>query len=349
MTDITSAGRFGSSDSRFGAAPYAFTIFLSASLVFLVQPMFAKMAMPVLGGSPSVWNVTLVCFQAALLGGYIYAHMLARLKSTRLQVIIHACALLLAAVVLPFTLTGALGSPDPSAPTLWLTGVFALSIAPPFMVISATAPLIQAWYGRSGRHDAADPYYLYAASNVGSLIGLCAYPLLMEPLMPLASQTAVWSIGYGVLAFALVSCGLLAWASGRSAAPVATATHLAEATSEQTPATGLWVQRLKWLALAFIPSSLLVGATTYISTDVAAAPFLWAPPLIVYIGSFVIAFSKAGDAATDFSTKWLPLLVGAVLVFLAGIIRPPILLAFGLNLGALALAALMCHGQRLGG
>jgi len=342
MTDVTSAGRVGLSGSRFGAAPYAFTIFLSAALVFLVQPMFAKMAMPVLGGSPSVWNVSLVCFQAALLGGYVYAHLLARLKNTRLQVVIHGTALLAAAVVLPFGLTTALGAPNPSAPTLWLAGAFALSIAPPFMVISATAPLIQAWYGRSGRHDAADPYYLYAASNVGSLIGLCAYPLLMEPLMPLASQTATWSMGYGLLAFALVSCGLLAWASGRDAAPAAASPLAAEVSSDE--ATNVWTQRLKWLALAFIPSSLLVGATTHISTDVAAAPFLWAPPLIVYIASFIVVFSKAGDAATDFSTKWLPLVVGAVLVFLSGIIRPPILLAFGLNLGALALASLMCHG-----
>ncbi|MEO0608652.1 MAG: spermidine synthase, partial [Pseudomonadota bacterium] len=204
---------------RFGASPYVATIFLSAALVFLVQPMFAKMATPLLGGAPNVWNVSLVCFQAALLLGYAYAHLLNHfVTSLRTQILIHTGLLATAALVLPFQLTDALGVPDANQPTFWLIGVFAISIAPPFAVISATAPLIQSWYSRSGRADAHDPYHLYGASNIGSLVGLIAYPVLLEPLLSLQVQTSVWTLGYGCLALLLVACG--AKASFRSSGPM---------------------------------------------------------------------------------------------------------------------------------
>ena len=342
MTDIAAAGRPSFLLGRFGVLPYALTVFLSATLVFLVQPMFAKMAMPVLGGSPSVWNVSLVCFQGALLAGYIYAHLLNKVQSLRTQIAIHAAVLVLAALVLPFGLTTAFGDPDPSAPTIWLVCVFGLSIAPPFAAISATAPLLQAWYSRSGREDAGDPYYLYAASNAGSLIGLAAYPLLLEPLMPLAGQTAAWTWGYAVLAIGLIGSGVLAFVTGRDALPVTTAPQTA-ANDAQTD-RNIWVQRLYWLALAFIPSSLLVGVTTHISTDVAAAPFLWAPPLIVYIGSFIVVFSSAGPAATKTSTTVLPFAVAAMLMFLSGTLGSPTLGQFFFSIVVLALSAIVCHG-----
>ena len=342
MTDIATAGRPSFLLGRFGVLPYALTVFLSAALVFLVQPMFAKMAMPVLGGSPSVWNVSLVCFQGALLAGYIYAHILNKLPSFKGQIAIHAAVLFLAALVLPFGLTTAFGDPNPSAPTLWLIGVFALSIAPPFAAISATAPLLQAWYARSGREDAGDPYYLYAASNAGSLIGLVAYPLLMEPLMSLAGQTSAWSWGYGFLALGLIGCGALASISGRGVLPVTAPPQTT--TSESKTDQNIWLQRLYWLALAFVPSSLLVGATTHISTDVAAAPFLWAPPLIVYIGSFIVVFSNAGPSALKSSTKALPFAVAAVLMFLPGTLGSPTMVQFAFDLIVLTLAAIVCHG-----
>ena len=342
MTDIATTGRPSFLLGRFGVVPYALTVFLSATLVFLVQPMFAKMAMPVLGGSPSVWNVSLVCFQGALLAGYVYAHLLNKLDNLRVQIAVHGVVLLLAALVLPFGLTEAFGDPNPATPTLWLIGVFALSIAPPFAAISATAPLLQAWYARSGREDAGDPYYLYAASNAGSLIGLVAYPLLMEPLMSLAGQTSAWSWGYGVLALGLIGSGLLAYTSGRGAVSVTAAPETS--TSETREVSNIWVQRLYWLALAFVPSSLLVGATTHIATDVAAAPFLWAPPLIVYIGSFIVVFSKAGPSALHVSTRALPFAVAAVLMFLPGVLGSPTMVQFAFDLIVLSLAAIVCHG-----
>ncbi|WOI54360.1 fused MFS/spermidine synthase [Parvularcula sp. LCG005] len=325
--------------SRVGVLPYALTIFLSAALIFLVQPMFAKMVLPILGGAPSVWNVTLVCFQAALLLGYLYAHLLSRLASLRLQIIIHAIVVIMAASVLPLGLTGMLGDPDPHRPALWLSAAFALSIAPPFTALSATAPLIQSWYSRSGRPDAADPYYLYGASNIGSIIGLVAYPVLLEPLMSLSGQSFVWSSAYVLVGAALIACGWLAFNTGRHAGPNHTA-----GTVEDCPAPN-WRERLTWLTLAFVPSSLLVGATTHITTDVAAGPFLWAPPLIAYIGSFIIVFSKAGPRATRWAVSVAPYVTAALLLFLChNLFAAPLLPMLLLNITMVLVAGLVCHG-----
>jgi spermidine synthase len=324
--------------SRRGAGPFAETVFLSAALVFLVQPMFARMATPLLGGSPNVWNVSLVCFQAALLAGFAYAHLLSRLvKGVRKQVIVHGALLALSALVLPFDLTGMLGEPDPARPVIWLIGVFALSIAPPFATISATAPLIQAWYARTGQPDAHDPYHLYAASNAGSLIGLAAYPLLLEPLAPLAVQAGAWSVGYAALAVMLVGCGLIA-ARGNADAPAAPAGE------DLTPAAARWRQRLWWVTLAFVPSSLLVGVTTHIATDVASAPFLWAPPLMLYITSFIVVFARKPPVTTLQAMMILPLFAGLALFTLSKVSGVPTLLSFFVHLGALFAASVACHG-----
>jgi hypothetical protein len=326
-----------------GAAGILFvvTIFLSAALVFLVQPMFARMATPLLGGSPNVWNVSLVCFQAALLAGYAYAHLVIRLvKQVTWQVGLHGALLLVAAIVLPFQLSGVFGPPDSERPAMWLIAVFAVSIAPPFAIISATAPLVQAWYARTGRADAHDPYHLYAASNAGSLLGLAAYPLLLEPLASLAVQTGAWSMGYAALCLMLIGCGLVAARGpGLPAAPVSSAA------SEIRPApASLWRQRLWWVTLAFVPSSLLLGTTTHIATDVASAPFLWAPPLMLYIGSFVIVFARRPIVTTAMMRHIVPILAGLALFSLAKASGVPTLLSFVIHLAALFAAAIGCHG-----
>ncbi|MBY9066241.1 fused MFS/spermidine synthase [Hyphomonas sp. WL0036] len=325
-----------------GAVPFVVTVFLSAALVFLVQPMFARMATPLLGGSPNVWNVSLVCFQAALLAGYAYAHLLTHLvKSVRTQVIVHGAFLLLAALVLPFELSSVFGPPDPSRPALWLIGVFAVSIAPPFAIISATAPLIQAWYARTGRADAHDPYHLYAASNAGSLLGLAAYPLVLEPLAPLAGQAMAWSVGYGILLLLLVGCGLIAM-QGKGGAMEGPAPERTAAAAKTGAA--LWRQRAWWVVLAFVPSSLLVGVTTHIATDVASAPFLWAPPLMLYIASFIVVFSKAPLIRLDHAIALLPVIAGLALFVLTKLSGVPTLLSFGVHLACLFIAAIACHG-----
>ncbi len=331
--------------ARLGAAPFLATVFLSAVLVFLVQPMFAKMATPLLGGAPNVWNVSLVCFQAALLLGYAYAHVLARfVASVRNQLIIHGVLLGLAALVLPFQLSGALGEPDPSQPTLWLIGVFILSIAPPFAIISATAPLIQNWYSYSGRDDAHDPYHLYGASNIGSLLGLTAYPLLLEPLLPVAAQTQTWTLGYGVLAALLIASGLIVALTGQNQARTAVTGETDQPLSYEKPeAFALWKQRAYWVLLAFVPSSLLVGVTTHIATDVASAPFLWAPPLMLYIGSFIFVFAKRAPKV-ETSIALLPLAVAAAFMALPKALPVPMLVSFASHLAVLFIVAMMCHG-----
>ncbi len=328
--------------SRLGASPYVATAFLSAVLVFLVQPMFAKMATPLLGGAPNVWNVSLVCFQAALLLGYAYAHLLNHfVASLRRQVTIHAALLILAALVLPFQLSTALGDPDPLQPTFWLIGVFAISIAPPFAVISATAPLIQSWYSRSGREDAHDPYHLYSASNVGSVIGLIAYPVLLEPFFPVAAQTMAWTLGYGALAVLLIASGFLAYQTGGGVRP---AELPVDADHQTEGSENVWKQRLWWLTCAFIPSSLLVGVTTHIATDIASVPFLWALPLALYISTFIIVFSKKPAIELSASNRLLPIVVALTFFALASVISFSLTLSLGLSLLALFLAALVGHG-----
>jgi hypothetical protein len=321
--------------SRNPAAPYVASAFLGAILIFLVQPMFAKMATPLLGGAPSVWNVSLVCFQAALLLGYAYAHLLARLKSVRLQMVIHAAVMTAGLVCLPLRLSGLLGEPDPEQPILWLAGTFAVSIAPPFAALSATAPLIQHWYARSGRPDAASPYHLYAASNLGSLIGLAAYPLLLEPFARLADQAWVWAAGY-LLVFALLM----------ASAALSSRTSLVAANDGAAPSAPItWRTRLMWLALAFVPSSVLVGATSHITTDVAAAPFLWAPPLMVYLLTFVLVFAKTPVVPHAKAVMYAVLSVAAVSPMLTGLASPAWPVALTADLMAVFFVGLACHGE----
>jgi hypothetical protein len=329
MADGITLGRV----ARAGAAPFIATSFLGAALIFLVQPMFARMATPLLGGAPAVWNVSLVCFQAALLAGYAYAHLLSRLKSGRVQLIIHALVLVLGFACLPLRMTDVMGEPDANNPVWWLVGTFAISIAPPFAALSATAPLVQHWYAKSGLPDAADPYHLYAASNLGSLIGLAAYPLLIEPFAPLATQSFGWMAGYAVAALGLLYAG---WTVGAHTASGGEA--------RAAGAAPTWKQRLLWLALAFVPSSLLVGATSHITTDIAAAPFLWAPPLMIYLITFVIAFSKRPVVPLSLALIVSPIAAAFVALVLTRVFTLPLPMAIAADLLALFAIALACHG-----
>ncbi len=317
------------------AAPFVATSFLGAALIFLVQPMFAKMATPLLGGAPAVWNVSLVCFQAALLGGYAYAHALSRVKSGRTQIIIHGVVLAVGFLCLPLGVSGLMGEPDANNPTVWLIGTFAVSIAPPFAAISATAPLVQHWYARSGLPDAADPYHLYAASNIGSMTGLIVYPILIEPFAPLAGQADVWTFGYVVLAAGLLFAG---WTVSQRAV---TSVGSVEREAVASPS---WRTIVYWLALAFVPSSLLVGATTHITTDVAAAPFLWAPPLILYLLTFVIAFSKKPIISNKIALVLAPVCAAIVAMNLAKVLPGSFVTGMASDLAALFFISLACHG-----
>jgi hypothetical protein len=315
---------------------FALTVFTSAALVFLVQPMVAKLVLPLLGGSPSVWNTSMAFFQLALLAGYFYAHLLQRIPSVRGQAMTHAAALILAALALPLRVNALAGPPSSEHPNLWLLGVLGLSIGLPFAVLSATAPLAQAWHARTvGATEGKEPYVLYAASNFGSLIALLAYPIVVEPLTTLAGQRFGWSAGYGLF---ILLIGTLALSVAR-ATPIA-----AERAAAETPAPS-WRARAAWIALAAIPSSLMLGVTTHITTDVASAPFLWVVPLALYLLTFIIAFQER-PAIPPALTLTLQAAAAAACVALLPFKSTAFALQLFVHLAAFFLTALMCH-QRL--
>ena len=318
---------------------FAVAIFTSAALVFVVQPMVTKLVLPMLGGSPSVWNTAMVFFQTALLAGYAYAHLLQRLTSMRAQMATHLVLLLLAALFLPLKINGVLGDPDPNAPIGWLLATLALSVGAPFAVLSATAPLLQAWYARVrvGHADGKNPYVLYAASNLGSFLALLAYPLILEPLMTLSGQRASWSGGYAAFMLMVVALAVVAWRRGQiGGAPVA---------SLETSAPIPWREKIILVLLAAAPSSLMLGVTAHLATDVASAPFLWVIPLALYLLTFVIAFQDR---------PWIPLPITLVIsgavtlvcISFTAFRTGDWIMMFGLHLATFFLLALMCH-QRL--
>jgi hypothetical protein len=254
--------------------------FLSAALLFWVEPMFSKMVLPLLGGSAAVWSVAMVVFQGLLLGGYVYAHLLTRFFSLRQAALIHLAALALATLSLPIAISSAFSTPPLHGVSLWVMGLFLASVGFPCLVLSANAPLLQAWFARGGDEAAANAYFLYRASNLGSFLVLLAYPFVIEPSLGLVQQSRLWSIFYIVLILAIGGCGLIA-----ARAPTA---HL---TAGRVAAHSTWREIVVWAALGFVPSGLLVAVTAHIATDVASGPFLWIMPLALYLLTFVFAFS----------------------------------------------------------
>lgn len=315
---------------------FALAIFTSAALVFGVQPMVTKLVLPMLGGSPSVWNTAMVFFQTALLIGYGYAHLLQRIGSIRTQVGVHLVLLLLAALFLPLRISGWLGDPDPSAPIGWLLVTLTMSVGAPFAVLSATAPLLQAWYARVRfeHADGQNPYVLYAASNLGSFLALLSYPVLIEPLATLSGQRLGWSLGYGLFILMVLALTAVVW------------TRRLDHSHEPAPlAQGVpipWKEKIRFVLLAAAPSSLMLGVTAHLSTDVASAPFLWVVPLSLYLLTFVLAFQ---------TRPWIPLPVTMVLSAAFGAIGVVLVAfrsiewtqAFTVNILAFFFLTLMCH------
>lgn len=256
-------------------------IFTAATLLFWVQPMFGKIVLPLLGGTPTVWAATLLFFQSALLAGYLYAHAIGRFLPLRAQVIVHIAVLVLAAMTLPVGIPAGTEPPAGSMPVFWLLGLFAMTVGAPYTAVAATSPLLQRWFSMSSHPAATNPYRLYVASNAGSLIGLLGYPLLVEPLAGTLFQTVLWSASFVIMTGLI---GISAWVLQASAG--------AQATSLAEPAPRVSAfDRFRWVALSFVPSSLLLGVTTHITTDIAAMPLLWAVPLALYLVTFIIAFA----------------------------------------------------------
>lgn len=316
--DIVAAPAFqlsGGDRTHFALVLAAFTAttFLSATLLFSVQPMFAKMVLPKLGGSPSVWAVALLFFQGALLIGYCYAHLLIRFLGPRNSGLVHLTLFVLAAVLLPIGLPEGLGDPPPGEPYVWQLSLFSVAVGLPFVAVAANAPLLQAWFAATGHPQGKDPYFLYAASNVGSLLALLSYPLVLEPAFGMTLLSQLWTVVFALLWLAIAICfyfvrrgrplptavepaanelppGELPLTVFETAPKPADALTPALADAPDVPVT--LSDRLGWIGLAFVPAALLTAFTTHISTDIASAPLIWVLPLSIYLLTFVIVFRE---------------------------------------------------------
>ncbi len=320
---------------RHAPAIFAGTLFVSALLLFAVQPMFTKMVLPKLGGAPAIWSVAMVFFQAALLLGYAYAHWLTKLFAPRHGALIHLGLLGLAALSLPLGIAGSFGTPPSTNIEIWLLGLFAVSIGLPFTALAASAPLLQRWFADSGHPRASNPYVLYAASNLGSFAALLAYPVLIEPFMALHAQTAAWAAGFGLLAI-LIALAALVVASG-----VRGAAHVPASSATSSP----FVDRISWIALAAIPAGLVVAVTAHISTDVAAAPFLWVVPLALYLLTFVAVFNEKPWIPHATVIRLVPFVVAPLAISMLGGERAYWLVTIALHLIAFFVLTLLCHGE----
>ncbi|MBC6458355.1 fused MFS/spermidine synthase [Actinomadura sp. HBU206391] len=351
-----------------GIGLYTVTSLVGAGLLFAVEPMVAKMLLPAYGGSPMVWNTAVLFFQGALLAGYAYAHWSQRRLGARRQPLVHIALVLLPLIVLPISLPSWSVAPESTPTALWLLLVLVVMVGAPFAVLATTGPLVQRWYSWSGLPRAGDPYFLYAAGNVGSFVALLAYPFLIEPAADVGTQARWWTVCYVAFAGFMITCAILVRWQARgaqddppSAAPLALDAESAATveaaeeieaveTAEEVAAIEAveekvgWRRRARWLGLAFVPSSLFLGITTHISTDIAAVPLMWVVPLALYLATFIIAFSATRH-------RWLTTTVRPAA--LSAPFLPWVLVAFGPHWGVLLLpldlalvltAGLACHG-----
>ncbi len=335
MTDVGSTDQRTSSLSAAGTSVLpvvAISIFTAAALLFWVQPMVGKMVLPLLGGSPAVWTTALLFFQTALLCGYLYAHALGTLLPVRLQIAVHVTVVLLATLALPVAIPVGAVPDGHEQPVLWLIGLFMATVGLPYTVVAATSPLLQRWFALSGHRSAKDPYFLYVASNAGSLIGLLSYPFIAEPLIGVSTQSSVWTGGFVVLVALIATSGALIWKHVQvQAGPV----------EAQPKAPVTTFERIRWIALAFVPSSLLLGVTTHITTDIAAIPLLWAAPLSLYLITFMVAFAQKPliPRALLLKIEWSTIILLSALVWL----NPPGVFGIATHLTGFFIIAVARH------
>ena len=318
-------------------------LFTSAMLLFWVQPMVARMLLPLLGGTPAVWNVCLVFFQTLLLAGYAYAHFLTTRLSARRQILVHLALLLAVVIVLPTTLPAgtAQSAPWQSNPVVWLLRILTVMVALPFFILSASAPLLQSWFSRLRHRSSGDPYFLYAASNLGSLVGLIGYPTLIEPNFTLPTQRWIWSAGYGVLLIGFAGSAVMLWRRQTVIEPAATR-PVSGRSRPQTERVD-WPRRLSWIFWAFIPSSLMLGITTYLSTDIASVPLRWVIPLGIYLLTFILVFNRRRAVPLHRLERVLPPLAVILIFVMLNQAENLAWLQMGLHLLFFFLAALLWH------
>jgi hypothetical protein len=362
---------------------YAGTLFVSAFLLFLIQPMIAQMILPLLGGTPAVWNTCMVFFQAALLAGYGYTHSATTYLPARRQTVLQGILLLLpfAFFLLPFGI-GSWTPPADSNPIFSVLIILLMTVGLPFFVVATSAPLLQRWFASTGHPAAKDPYFLYGASNLGSMIALISYPFFFQRFFELGDLTKVWTIGYAVLIGLVGLCALTVWLApkpvqlvGAGTAPSGSAMPASVAPEREKVAiragtrarsrpiqvasrvaaeTDLgerltWKRRLRWVALAAAPSSLMLGVTTYLTTDIAAVPLLWILPLALYLVSFIFVFARwpvpwtgTPHRITVYLQPLVLLVLGMVVFYPWSISTWQMMLA---HLTAFFICVMVCHGE----
>jgi len=361
---------------------FALTLFVSASLLFLVQPMVGKMILPRLGGTPAVWNTCMVFFQGVLLIGYAYTHTLSTWYDRRRQVIVQMAVLALPFLVLPFAL-GDWAPPAEANPVLSVLWLLLGLVGLPFFVVSTSAPLLQRWFSSTDHPAAKDPYFLYGASNMGSMLTLLLYPLAVEPAFSVESQAWLWTIGYAAFIVLVAACAYVVWnpvrkiltpmpeapaatqptappneavsvkprprkepvfAQAKDAAPMPTA-----ASADMSGAPITLSRRLRWIGLAAVPSSMMLGMTTYLTTDIAAIPFFWVLPLALYLLTFILVFARWPlvwtESPHDAVIYLQPCFLMALVMLLLGVLNVSILASFAIHSAAFFFTALLCHGE----
>jgi len=317
---------------------FTVTIFWSSALLFLLEPMFAKMILPIFGGSPAVWNTSMVFFQVALFLAYVYSHYVAQ-RPLAQSVWIHSIAASMPLFVLPIGIRS-VGNLNMvvNHPAIAVVMIAVSSIGLPFFMVAVSAPLLQKWLSQTNHLDASDPYFLYAASNAGSLIGLALYPCLLEPAFRTGQQAVIWSVGYAVFLALTIASGLAACRWHSPAAVQAASSH--EAAPEVK-------DKLLWAALAFVPGSLLYAFTAQLSLDFPPIPLLWVLPLGLYLATFILAFSAPFERLRPFARVLPSVIVAAMTMFLLGFgARIGGWVALGvLKLSCFVLMALAFHGE----
>jgi hypothetical protein len=337
------------------------TVLVSAWLLFQVQPMASKRILPWFGGGPAVWTTSMLFFQTALLVGYLYAHFCVRLLPPRAQAVVHAALLgiAIAAIAAGGVIAGEQWRPaDLEAPRLKILAILAATVGLPYLMLSATAPLVQSWWAR--RHGARSPYRLYALSNAGSLAALISYPILIEPLIGLRVQGLSWSLLFGAYA---VLCAASAWRTmaRQSAAAAASARTQGEEAKVRSPryrrsrqekeamrVSSMATERFAWvlwLALPMCASVMLLAVTNYLCQDVASMPLLWVAPLAVYLLTFIVAFES-----DKWYVRWVWFAALAVASFAAawswlGGLTFPMSGQVAIQLALLAATGMVCHGE----
>jgi hypothetical protein len=314
---------------------FAISLFASAALAFLVQPLIGRQLLPLAGGAPAVWTTCLVFFQIMLLAGYLYSHLLARLGH-RAAFAIHAILLVVAGTTL---IDSTALAPSPTLeswvdlhPVAALTVGLLFAVGLPYFAVATTAPLLQAWFARGGRN----PYWLYAASNAGSLLGLLAYPFLFEPLFPLAKQRLYWRLAFAVAGGLIIACGFLSEVAIRR-------NGQQESTDDSAPVTP--GRRLRWLGRSALTTSLLASVTAHLSTDIAPMPLLWVVPLALYLMTYIVTFSHWSGRARNIIGRLAPMAICFTAIALLAQATEPIALVAAVHLAGFATICLLSHGE----